>query len=253
MIKVVIIGSGNVAQHLIQSFVNSKDIDLVQVFSRQNEAVSHLIDSVKITSDLSDLVMADLYILAISDDAIASVSSQLPFNNRFVVHTAGSVSLEVLDEKNRRGVFYPLQTFSKNRVIDYSEITICLESENEADFILLEKTAHILSDKVQKIDEKQRKALHVSAVFVNNFVNHLYQIGNEICSENNLSFDILKPLILETANKVMTLSPTESQTGPAIRDDIQTIERHLDFLTDDNQNTIYKTLTQSIQHNGKKL
>ncbi len=253
MIKVVIIGSGNVAQHLIQSFVNSKDIDLVQVFSRQKESVSHLIEDVKITDNLSDLVAADLYIIAISDDAIATVSSQLPFENRLVVHTAGSVSLEVLDKKNRRGVFYPLQTFSKNRVIDFSEITICLESEDDTDFKLLQKTALVLSDKVQKINEEQRKALHVSAVFVNNFVNHLYQIGNEICSENNLSFDILKPLILETANKVMTLSPMDAQTGPAIRNDTKTIESHLHFLADNNQNTIYKTLTQSIQNNGKKL
>lgn len=194
-----------------------------------------------------------MYILAISDNAIALVSSQLPFENRLVVHTAGSVSMELLDKKNKRGVFYPLQTFSKKRMVDFSEITICIETEHDSDFKLLEKSAHILSDKVQKISEVQRKALHVSAVFVNNFVNHLYQIGHEICLENKLSFDILKPLILETANKVMTLSPKEAQTGPAIRNDTKTIERHLHFLTDDNQNTIYKTLTQSIQHNGKKL
>lgn len=253
MIKVVIIGSGNVAQHLISSFVNSKALDLVQVFSRQKETVLHLIDSSKITNDLADIVDADLYILAISDDAIASVSSQLPFENRLVVHTAGSVSMNLLDKKNRRGVLYPLQTFSKKRAIDFGEITICIETEEEIDFILLEKTAHVLSDKVQKISEQQRKALHVSAVFVNNFVNHLYQIGNEICSEHKLSFDILKPLIMETAQKVMTLSPKEAQTGPAIRNDNQTIERHIHFLKDDIQNSIYKTLTQSIQHNGKKL
>lgn len=253
MIKVVIIGSGNVAQHLIQSFVSSKGIDLVQVFSRQKQVLSHLMNADKITSNLSDLVMADLYILAISDDAIASASSELPFENRLVVHTAGSVSMDLLDKKNRRGVFYPLQTFSKNRVIDFKEITICLETEYQSDFKMLEITAHNLSDKVQKVSEVQRKSLHVSAVFVNNFVNHLYQIGHEICLENNLSFDILKPLILETANKMMTLSPKEAQTGPAIRNDIQTIKQHLNFLTDNNQNTIYKTLTQSIQDNGKKL
>jgi predicted short-subunit dehydrogenase-like oxidoreductase (DUF2520 family) len=253
MFKVVIIGSGNVAQHLILSFVNSKDIDLVQVFSRQKDTVAHLIESLKITNSLSDLVQADLYILAISDDAIASVSSQLPFNNSLVVHTAGSVSLEVLDKKNRRGVFYPLQTFSKNRMVNYSDITICLETEHESDFKLLEKAAHILTDKVQKISEVQRKALHVSAVFVNNFVNYLYQIGQEICLENKLSFDILKPLILETAHKVMTLPPKEAQTGPAIRNDTKTIDGHLQFLADNNQNSIYKTLTQSIQNNGKKL
>lgn len=253
MIKVVIIGSGNVAQHMISSFVNNKKIDLVQVFSRQKAAVSHLIDSNKITNNLADLVDADLYILAISDDAISSVASQLPFENRLVVHTAGSVSMHSLDEKNRRGVFYPLQTFSKNRPLDFSEITICLEVENDTDYPILEKTAQVLSNKIEKISSQQRKSLHISAVFVNNFVNHLYQIGNEICLENKLSFDILKPLILETANKVMTLSPNEAQTGPAIRNDFQTIESHFNFLKNENHKTIYKTITQSIQQYGKKL
>jgi predicted short-subunit dehydrogenase-like oxidoreductase (DUF2520 family) len=253
MMKVVVIGSGNVAQHLISSFVTCPSIDLVQVFARKNETVSHLIDARKITNSLSDLVQADLYIIAVSDDAIASVSKQLAFENRLVVHTAGSVSMSVLDQKNRRGVFYPLQTFSKNRVVDFSEITICIESEQEDDLVLLDKTAHVLSNKVQKVNEEQRKAVHISAVFVNNFVNYMYQIGNEICLDNKLSFDILKPLILETANKVMTLSPEAAQTGPAIRFDATTIERHVHFLEDENQKRIYKTLTQSIQHNGKKL
>ncbi len=253
MIKVVIIGSGNVAQHLISSFVTNKAIDVVQVFSRQKEAVSHLIESNKITNSIADLVVADLYILAVSDDAIATISAQLDFENRFVVHTAGSVSMHVLDNKNRRGVFYPLQTFSKNRPVDFSTIPICIETEYESDFQILEKTAFVLSDKVKRINEVQRKTLHISAVFVNNFVNHLYQIGQDICLGNSLSFDILEPLIIETAKKVQTLSPTEAQTGPAIRHDMQTIENHLDFLTEPNQKIIYTILTQSIQQNGKKL
>jgi len=198
-------------------------------------------------------VKADLYVIAVFDDAIAKVSAQLPFENRLVVHTSGSVSLDALDKKNRKGSFYPLQTFSKKAEVDFSQIPIFLESENETDFELLEKVAEVISNKVYKINSEQRKALHVSAVFVNNFVNHLYQIGNEICVENKVPFEVLKPLILETANKVMRLSPKEAQTGPAIRNDKQTIASHLDFLLDENQKNIYKTLTQSIQNNGKKL
>ena len=253
MIKVVLIGSGNVAQHLIKAFAKSATIDVTQVFSRQKEAVTHLLDSNKITDNFNNLAEADLYIIAVTDDAIATVSSQLPFENRLVVHTSGSVSLDALDKKNRKGSFYPLQTFSKKAEVDFSQIPIFLESENESDFELLKNVAEIVSNKVYKINSEQRKALHVSAVFVNNFVNHLYQIGNEICVENNVPFEVLKPLILETANKVMTLSPKEAQTGPAIRDDKQTIASHLDFLLDENQKNIYKTLTQSIQNNGKKL
>ena len=253
MIKVVIIGSGNVAQHLIKAFSKSKKIDVAQVFSRQKESVSSLLDSNKITTAFNDLAEADLYIIAVSDDAISKVSSQLPFGNRLVVHTSGSVSLDALDKKNRKGSLYPLQTFSKKAAVDFSQIPVFLESENETDFDLLQKVAKIISHKVYKINSEQRKALHISAVFVNNFVNHLYQIGNEICKENNVPFEVLKPLILETANKVIKLSPEEAQTGPAIRNDRQTIAGHLDFLLDENQKNIYKTLTQSIQNNGKKL
>jgi predicted short-subunit dehydrogenase-like oxidoreductase (DUF2520 family) len=257
MTKVIIIGSGNVAQHLIVAFQNSQnmgtEIDLIQVFSRQKESISHLLDLDKITDDLATLEEADLYIIAVSDDAIADVSSQLPFKNRLVVHTSGSISLNALDNDNRKGVFYPLQTFTKNKDVDFKTIPICLESENATDFQLLEKVAKMISDKVFAINSEQRKALHVAAVFVNNFTNHLYQIGSEICQENQVPFEILKPLIAETAQKIMVLSPEEAQTGPAKRDDSSTIEAHEAFLSDENHLKIYKTLTQSIQHNGKKL
>lgn len=253
MIKIVLIGSGNVAQHLIIAFSKSKEIDIVQVFTRQKEPLAPLIDSSKITTNYTDLVEADLYIISVSDDAIASVSSKLPFENRLVAHTSGSVPLDSLDKKNRRAVFYPLQTFTKGKTIDFSTIPFCLESENDSDLRLLEKAAKTISKNIFTINENQRKALHVSAVFVNNFVNEMYRIGNEICEENNISFEILKPLILETVNKVKTLSPREAQTGPAKRNDTQTIDAHLDFLSNENQATIYKILTQSIQNNGKEL
>ena len=158
-----------------------------------------------------------------------------------------------LENKNRKGVFYPLQTFSKNAVVNFEAIPICLESENNDDYKLLETVAKSISDKVFNINSNQRKALHVSAVFVNNFVNHLYKIGNDICIENNIPFEILQPLITETANKITSLSPNEAQTGPAKRNDTQTINTHLQFLSDENQKEIYKILTKSIIDNGKKL
>lgn len=257
MVKVIIIGSGNVAQHLIVAFQKiqtvGSEIELVQVFSRKKEALLHLLDSDEIVTDFSAILAADVYIIAVSDDAISSISDQLAFKNSLVVHSSGSVALDSLNNSNRRGVFYPLQTFTKNKEVDFKNIPICLESENSADFRLLEKVAKSISDKVFAINSKQRKALHVAAVFVNNFTNHLYQIGNEICKEHQVSFDILKPLILETAQKTVTLSPEDAQTGPAIRNDKKTIEAHQLFLKNSNQSNIYKILTQSIQDNGKKL
>lgn len=257
MLKVTIIGSGNVSQHLITALQKTQntgnEIELVQVYSRKRESITALLDSSKIVTDFNDLLEADLYIIAVSDDAIASVSDQLPFKNRLVVHTSGSVALDSLNNNNRKGVFYPLQTFTKNKEVDFKNIPICLESENSTDFRLLEKVAKSISDKVFAINSQQRKALHVAAVFVNNFTNHLYHLGNEICKEHQVPFDILKPLILETAQKITTLSPEDAQTGPAKRNDQQTIEAHQLFLTNSNQSNIYKILTQSIQDNGKKL
>jgi predicted short-subunit dehydrogenase-like oxidoreductase (DUF2520 family) len=253
MIKITIIGSGNVAQHLIDAFAKSNAVEIIQVFSRSQKYISPNLDSSKITNDWNALAEADLYIISVSDDAIASVSSQLPFENRLVVHTSGSASLASLDDKNRKGVFYPLQTFTKGKEIDFKTIPFCLETQHENDYELLEKVAQSISDHIYKIDSHQRKALHVAAVFVNNFTNYLYQLGNDICQENHVPFDILKPLILETAEKLLTLSPKDAQTGPAKRNDISTIEAHESFLSNENQSTIYKILTQSIQNHGKKL
>ena len=257
MIKISIIGSGNVAQHLITTFLHleelSNDVALTQVFSRKKENLTPLLSFEKITDDFNKLQEADLYIIAVSDDAIQSVSAQLPFKNRLVVHTSGSVPLTVLDSNNRKGVFYPLQTFTKGKAVNFRNIPICLEAENAYDYQLLDKVAKLISDKVYAINSEQRKALHVAAVFVNNFTNHLYAIGNEICIENQIPFDILKPLMQETVDKVMTLLPDEAQTGPAIRNDEKTIAAHEAFLKHENQLKLYKTLTQSIQQNGKKL
>ena len=185
MIKVVIIGSGNVAQHLIKALVTSKEIELVQAFARTPSHLTHLLPKDKITSDYQKIIEADLYIISVSDNAIAEVSEHLPFENRLVVHTSGSSDITVLSDKNRKGVFYPLQTFSKNKAIDFTPIPMCLEAENQNDYQILEQVAKSLSQKVFAISSEQRRSLHVSAVFVCNFVNHLYQIGNQICQQNN--------------------------------------------------------------------
>lgn len=253
MISIVLIGSGNVAQHLITAFLQSNEIELVQVFSRQKESVSHLLSSDKIVSEYNEIKVADIYIIAVSDNAIADVSAKLAFENRLVVHTSGSMPMEILDNKNRRGVFYPLQTFTKNKAVDFNEIPICLEAEKENDFKIIEIVAQSISTVVQSISSEQRKALHVAAVFVCNFTNHLYKIGHAICEENQLSFDLLKPLIQETAQKIIELTPQNAQTGPAKRNDTATINSHLNFLTDENQKAIYKLITKSIIDDGKKL
>lgn len=253
MIRTVIIGAGNVAQHLISAFAKSDTIDVIQVFARNTQTEFPHGNSAPMIHSYSEIMDADLYIISVSDKAIGEVSRNLSFNNKLVVHTSGSVGMSDLDDKNRKGVFYPLQTFSKSKAVNFREIPICLEAENSEDYQVLETVAKSISDKIFHINSEQRKALHVAAVFVNNFVNHLYQIGNDICTENDIPFEILNPLIQETANKVISLSPKEAQTGPAKRNDTQTINTHLSFLTDATQKEIYKILTKSIIDNGKKL
>lgn len=229
MISVIVIGNGNVALHLVNAFKKSNTILVTQINSRQ----------------LENIPQADVTIIAVSDDAIAEVSSKI--NNSFVVHTSGSVSMNVLRSKSRKGVFYALQTFSKNKEVDFSEIPFCLETENKEDYTLLEQVAKSIGTKIVAINSEQRKALHIAAVFVNNFTNHLYKIGNDICKEHKIPFEVLQPLIIETANKIKTLSPEKAQTGPAVRKDKKTIKNHLELLTK-NQQEIYKILTKSIQH-----
>lgn len=252
MIKVVILGSGNVASHLIKAMEANDGIDLVQVYARSKKSVENLIESSKIATSFADLKEADVYVISVSDKAIEEVSNQIPFTDKLVVHTSGTMDFRVMHPKNKRGVFYPLQTFSKSKEVDMKSVPFCLETENEEDFKLVENLAENLSNSVYKINGEQRKSLHISAVFVSNFVNHMYQIGNVLCEENNVPFAILQPLIEETASKIKTLSPTEAQTGPAIRHDEPTIEKHLEAIENPAYRELYQKITLSIQ-NVKKL
>lgn len=253
MKSVVIIGSGNVAQHLIKALYKNSFYTIIQCFTRNRDSVSHLLDDALITNDYNLIKPADVYIISVSDAAVAQVSSALCFENKLVVHTSGSISINELDSKNRRGVLYPLQTFSKNKELNYNQIPFCIEAENNTDYLLLEKLAQSISSNVYSTTSQQRASLHIAAVFVSNFVNHLYEIGNQICTEKNVSFEILKPLIEETAQKIKTISPKEAQTGPAKRQDTIIINKHLQMLTQQNHKEIYKLLTQSIIDNEKKL
>lgn len=257
MIKIVLIGSGNLAQHLIVAFEAAakhlQKTELIQVYAREAHKLEHLLPLDKITTDFKALKEADIYIIAVSDNAIETVSSQLPFQDKLVVHTSGAASMDLLDSKNRKGVFYPLQSFTKNKKVNFKKIPICLETQTESDYQLLAQLAQSISNQTHAINSEQRKTLHVAAVFVNNFANHLFAIGEDLCVENKMPFEILQPLIQETVDKISVLSPREAQTGPASRHDSETIATHEQLLKNENQLNIYKTLTQSIQDNGKKL
>lgn len=254
MKNVIVLGSGNVASHLISYINASNELNLVQIYARNLNNINVSIDNSLITNDFSQIKNADIYIIAVSDNSISEVSEKLPFENRFVVHTSGSAELSTINPKNKRGVFYPLQTFSKNKAIDFNEIPFCLETEFESDYENLEKFANKFSTKVYKISSEQRKYIHITAVFVSNFTNHMFTIGNEICKDNNIPFEIFKPLIQETINKITDLEPIKAQTGPAVRDDTNTIKKHLNLITNEKIKSLYLNITESIKnYNVKKL
>ena len=255
MISVVLLGAGNVATHLYKAFIKSKDVSVSQWYNRNLEPIQTYKNEVEVIDDINKLKKADVYIIAVSDDAISNLSSQLPFENRLVVHTSGSVGIYELDKKNERGVFYPLQTFSKDAEVDFKQVPICIEVIKKNNLKTLKSLSEALGSESHKVNTEQRKALHLAAVFVNNFTNQLYRIAHEITESKGVEFNILKPLILETAKKVQDLSPYMAQTGPAKRNDKKTIRKHLKLLGNQHHKDIYELLTTSIQktHGRKKL
>lgn len=250
--KIVIIGAGNVATHLAKAF-KAVNVELTQIWSNHYENALLLANQVNAVAiqDFSALdKTADLCLIAVKDDAIAELLPQLTDFKGVIVHTSGSVSISVFEDLIKSyGVFYPLQTFSKNKVVNFSNIPICVEANDENTLALLKEIANKLSANVIEVNSDKRKILHLSAVFACNFTNHLYALAQEVLTLNGLEFDILRPLIAETANKVQDELPLNVQTGPAIRHDKETIIKHEELLKDQPALLeIYKTLSESIKN-----
>ena len=247
MIKIILLGAGNVGHHLSKAFNKSTEIDLVQWYSRDNSKVSYNDIDTEIINDLSKIKSADIYIISISDSYVGEISKRLNVSEKLVVHTSGSLDLSIIDNKNRRGVFYPLQTLSKNKEIELAKVPICIESENNKDLVLLETISKYIGCKTHKIDYNQRKILHLAAIFSNNFVNHMFTIAKEILDDKNLDFNILKPLINETVDKIHKLDPENAQTGPAIRNNNEIILNHIKTLNKDDHKKLYELMTKLIK------
>jgi predicted short-subunit dehydrogenase-like oxidoreductase (DUF2520 family) len=253
MNSIVIFGAGNVASHLFKAFSSAENFEVRQVYNHRPESLISFQSMVETTTHPEEVKKADIYIIAVKDDVISQVAESIIHQDSLVIHTSGAVSLEVLKSFNQRGVFYPLQTFSKNVPVDFSNIPICIEANNDRDLLLLEELGSKISSKLFKINSEQRKSLHVAAVFVSNFVNYLYSEGESLCKAHNIPFDILKPLIQETASKINNMSPLDAQTGPAKRNDVEVINSHMAQLNEQQQK-VYSLLTHSIQNlHGKEL
>ena len=254
MISVVIVGSGNVAQNLFQAFQKSADVTVKQVMGRNREHLAFVNNNALISTEFTSDISADVYILAISDDAISTVGENFKNVEGILVHTSGATPLNAIKSANRPGIFYPLQTFTKGKIISFDDIPICIEATNNEDLEILTTLGKQLSKNVVEIDSEQRKTLHVAAVFVNNFTNYMFTMGSDICAEHDLDFSLLKPLIKETAAKLDTLTPMKAQTGPAKRGDQKTLHKHLQIIKDKHQRELYTLLSNAIKEkHGKEL
>lgn len=244
--EIVIIGSGNVAFHLNNAFYEA-NIKVSQLFGRNENALKLMSETTKIPYSTNTLQNADLYIICVKDDVIAEVSQIIKNENALVVHTSGSMPKDALEGNYKKGCFYPLQTFSKSKVLDYTEIPFFIEAENTQDLNILKNLALRISPRVQEADYEKRKYIHLTAVFACNFVNHLYARAKEIADNQNIPFNYFIPLIEETMDKIYYLDPKKAQTGPAVRNDARVLELHKQLITDETQLEIYNLMNQSIK------
>jgi predicted short-subunit dehydrogenase-like oxidoreductase (DUF2520 family) len=246
MKNIILIGSGNVATHLGTS-LKKRGFNIVQVWSKHIKNAEILANKLNCdcTSSLNQLKKADLYILAVKDDVISKILSNL--QNIAIVHTSGSVSMDVFDNNfTNHGVFYPLQTFSRNLELDFSDIPICIEASNSEFENKIINLGKQLSENVVKMNSEQRKQLHIAAVFACNFSNHMYTISDEILSKSNIDFKLLLPLINQTVRKLENNKPSNVQTGPAKRDDKKVINAHLENIEDETTKEVYQLISNAI-------
>jgi len=247
------IGSGNLAWHLAPAFDNAGFV-VKEVYSRNTRHAESLTGrlyqaEVKATLDFSTSP-SSIFIVAVNDGNINEIAREIILPDEAVLaHTSGSVPLTDLQfaATPNIGVFYPLQTFTKNKKVDFRQTPIFIESTSQETEMILTTLAKAISHQVRRIGSEERKALHVAAVFASNFTNHMLTISNAIMQQNSLEYDWLKPLISETVNKSLQLGAKEAQTGPAMRGDLETLEKHLIFLKDDpSVAEIYKIISQHI-------
>lgn len=255
--RISLIGAGNLATRLGVA-LKAAGHEIVQVYSRTESSacqLADLLDAEAVVKPESVHSDASLYVCALKDDALSEILKKVEVGNGILVHTAGSLPLEILQPfAAKTGVFYPLQTFTKDREVDFCTIPVFIESSDHVVGYVLKQLAADIGSKVYEITSEQRLRLHLSAVFACNFVNYLYSVSSDLLTEQHLSFDVLKPLILETAAKVQINDPAEVQTGPAVRFDGLVMDKHLALL--DKQpalKMLYEELSIGIHKRSKSI
>lgn len=247
--KICIIGAGNVATHLSVALNNVADI--VQIYSHNLSNATFLANKIGKhgieTDNLADIRSgADFYIVSVKDDVIGQVAHDTP-DSGIWAHTSGSIPMDIFNGlKSRKGVFYPLQTFSKDVDLDMRVVPLFIEAGDPSTQRELTKLGNLITDRVTPADSRRRKALHIAAVFACNFVNYMWTQADELLKREGLDIGYLSPLLQETLRKIEYTSPEDAQTGPARRGDKHIIESHLKQISDPGQQAIYKLLSEQI-------
>jgi predicted short-subunit dehydrogenase-like oxidoreductase (DUF2520 family) len=255
-LKIVFIGAGNVSTHLAGALQKAGN-KIIQIISRSNESAIILAKEFdcEYSTEISELNNdCDIIIISVSDKMVSEVVEVLDASDKLIVHTSGTLPDGILSKASSNyGVFYPLQTFTKNTKVGFTDIPILIEANSEVNLNILEELASGISEDVRVINSGQREIIHLTAVIVNNFTNLNYTVAQYILEKNNLPFDVLKPLIMETAKKVLTQKPSEIQTGPAFREDKGTILKHIEMLSDyPDYKDIYEIMSGAIAHHKEK-
>ena len=251
--KIAILGAGNLAWNLAPALEDAGH-EITEVYARNLQKAKEITERIYSATPKDDLDFsesrAELFILAIKDDALSEVADQLILpEGSVLVHTSGAMPVEVISQSSASyvGVFYPLQSFTKGKKVDFEEVPFLLESEDEGSLQLLKKVAKSLSQLVYILRAKDRQAVHVAAVFASNFTNHMLRIAEDILHRQGLDPELLKPLIIESISKSLQLGARKAQTGPAIREDYETLESHHHFLAYNEQLAeIYRLISQDI-------
>jgi predicted short-subunit dehydrogenase-like oxidoreductase (DUF2520 family) len=249
--KIVMVGAGNMATQLALALSNN-GCRILQVYSRTLDSArllaSRIGECTLYTNSIAEIVTdADLYIFSLSDNALSDIVNQMQPNGALWVHTAGSMPMDIFAHKCKRyGVLYPMQTVSKERELDWNDVPIFVEASNENDTDHLIALSQLISQNVSRCNSKQRQTLHLAAVFACNFTNHMYAIAERLLNEQGLDFDVMKYLIRETEHKAESISPIDGQTGPAVRNDVNVMDKHLTLLGATPEGELYRLISKNI-------
>lgn len=249
MLTITLIGTGKLSFNIMNEILKNKSLHLNQVYGRSMFRPKHISDELDYIKNIKNLKRSDFYFLCVSDDEIFSVSEKLEIGEKVVIHLSGSTDIQDLSKHQNHGVIYPLQTFSYEGNLSFKEIPLLIEANNKKTLQKIDNLAKLFSNKIRRMNSKNRLICHLSGTIANNFSNHMIAVAEKILKSNNIDTELIRPLILQTFKKFQVMSALDAQTGPAARNDKKTISKHIQLLNESDFLHLYKEITKNIKSN----